>query len=181
MNNVTEPSSRPLARGLPAPLARYPSLLEINVKVWLYRLSQEAGRAITLGEIADATLDGLAGQGFDWIWLLSVWRRSAASMAVSRSNPAWRAEFLAALPDLTEDDICGSGFAIGAYEVEAALGGKAGLAMFRARLAQRGLRLMLDFVPNHTALDHPWVRTNPDFYVQGSEESLAAEPANFQR
>jgi len=156
-------------------------LLEINAKVWLYRLSQEAGRAITLGEIADATLDGLAGQGFDWIWLLSVWRRSAASMAVSRSNPAWRAEFLAALPDLTEDDICGSGFAIGAYEVEAALGGKAGLAMFRARLAQRGLRLMLDFVPNHTALDHPWVRTNPDFYVQGSEESLAAAPENYQR
>ncbi len=46
--------------------------------------------------------------------------------------------------------------------------------MFRARLAARGLRLMLDFVPNHTALDHPWVRTHPDFYVQGNEQVLAA-------
>src|ERR1051326_6754219 len=116
MNSATGPSTGSLAGGLPARLPRYPSLIEINAKAWLHRLSQEASRAITLDQITDATLDSLAGQGFDWIWLLSVWRRSAASRAVSRSNPAWRAEFQAALPDLTEEDICGSGFAISAYE-----------------------------------------------------------------
>ena len=31
------------------------------------------------------------------------------------------------------------------------------LARLRDRLRERGLRLMLDFVPNHTGLDHPWV------------------------
>ncbi len=100
-----------------------------------------------------------------------MWRTGAASRAVSRSNPAWQAEFRTALPDLTQDDICGSGFAISAYEVDEALGGKAALAAFRARLAARGLRLMLDFVPNHTALDHPWTKTHPDFYVEGSEQA----------
>src|SRR5438105_12515013 len=149
MNSATGPSTVFLAGGLPARLPRYPSLLEINAKVWLYRLSQEAGRAITLGEITDATLDSLAARGFDWIWLLSVWRRSAASRAVSRGNPAWRAEFQAALPDLTEEDICESGFAIGAYEVEEVLGGKAGLSMFRARLARHGLRRRFDCVLNY--------------------------------
>jgi Alpha amylase, catalytic domain len=185
MNSASEPRAgsvprQPAAAGL-AWLPRYPSLLEINTWVWLYRLSQKAGKAITLGEVDDATLDGLARQGFDWVWLLGVWRRSAASRAVSRGEHAWRAEFQAVLPDLTEEDICGSGFAIGAYEVEEALGGKSALAEFRARLAQRGLRLMLDLVPNHTALDHPWVKTNPDFFVQGSEESLAAAPENYVR
>ncbi|MBN9089098.1 MAG: alpha-amylase [Reyranella sp.] len=147
---------------------RYPSLLEINTRVWLRRLSREAGRPVTLATVDDAHLDDIARRGFDWVWLLSVWRTGAASRAVSRSNPAWQAEFRSALPDLTEDDICGSGFAIAAYEVDDALGGTAALAAFRSRLAARGTRLMLDFVPNHTALDHPWVRAHPDFYVQGS-------------
>ena len=164
-----------------ASLPRYPSLFEINTRVWLDRLSREAGRPITLATVDDAILDDLARQGFDWIWLLSVWQTGAASRAVSRSNLAWRAEFEAALTDLTEPDICGSGFAISAYEVDEALGGKAALPDFRARLAARGLRLMLDFVPNHTALDHPWVAARPDFYVQGDEQALAAAPANYYR
>ena len=161
--------------------ARYPTLLEINTRVWLRRLSQEAGRQVTLANVDDAILDDIARRGFDWIWLLSVWRTGAAGRVVSRSNPAWQAEFRSALADLTEDDICGSGFSISAYEVDEALGGNAALAEFRARLAARGLLLMLDFVPNHTALDHPWVRAHPDFYVQGSEQALAATAENYYR
>ena len=160
---------------------RYPSLYEINTRAWLCRLSQEAGKPVTLADVDDATLDDLARRGFDWIWLLSVWRTGPASRAVSRGTPAWQAEFRAALPDLMEDDICGSGFAISAYEVDEALGGKAALAAFRTRLAARGLRLMLDFVSNHTALDHPWVKTHPDFYAQGNEQALAAAPGNYCR
>jgi len=169
-----------LSSGADSPrLPRYPSLIEINTRAWLYHLSLEAGRPITLVEIDDATLDDFSRRGFDWVWLLSVWQTGAASRALSRRHPAWRAEFQAVLPDLTEEDICGSGFAISAYEVDEALGGKAALAEFRARLAARGLRLMLDFVPNHTALDHPWVRACPDFYVEGREQELAAAPENY--
>src|SRR5689334_16870229 len=94
---------------------RYPSLPEINTRVWLRRLSEEAGRTVTLATVDDAILDDLVHRGFDWIWLLSVWRTGTASRALSRSNPVWQAEFRLALPDLKEDDICGSGFAITAY------------------------------------------------------------------
>jgi Alpha amylase, catalytic domain len=160
---------------------RYPSLFEINARVWLDRLSCEAGRRLTLADVDDAVLDDLAQCGFDWVWLLGVWQTGAAGRAVSRSNPAWQPAFRAALADLTERDICGSCFAITAYEVDDRLGGRAALASLRARLAARGVRLMLDFVPNHTALDHPWVRANPDFYVRGSEQALAAQPENYKR
>src|SRR5262249_6709536 len=71
-----------------------------------------------------------------------------------RSNPQWRDEFQTVLPDLIEDDISGSGFAITAYTVGEMLGGERALAQFRQRLARRGIKPMLDFVPNHT---HPTI------------------------
>ena len=160
---------------------RYPSLYQLNTRVWLERLSREAGRRITLEDIDDATIDSFAERGFDWIWLLSVWQTGAAGRAVSRSNPQWRDEFQTVLPDLIEDDISGSGFAITAYTVGEVLGGERALAQFRERLARRGIKLMLDFVPNHTAPDHPWVKTHPEYYVEGSEEMVAAKPENYLR
>jgi glycosidase len=162
-------------------MGRYPTLFQINTRAWLRRLSREAGKQVTLADIDDGTLDGFAESGFDWVWLLSVWQTGAAGRAVSRGNPQWRAEFESVLPDLSEDDICGSGFAIAAYRVSEALGGETALAKFREKLARRNIRLMLDFVPNHTAPDHPWVRIHPDFYVQGDEAALSAAPHNYTR
>lgn len=162
-------------------MSSYPSLLQINTRVWLRQLSQSAGRKITLSDIDDSIFDSWVEAGFDWIWLLSVWQTGAAGRAVSRANPDWRAEFKTVLPDLTEDDICGSGFAITAYKVSDALGGDTALAQFRSKLSARGIRLMLDFVPNHTAPDHPWVITNPDYYVSGDDHALATAPNNYLR
>jgi hypothetical protein len=160
---------------------RYPTLFQINTRVWLQRLSREAGKPITLAHIDDSTIEGFAEQGFDWIWLLSVWQIGAAGRAVSRGNPQWRAEFKTVLPDLTEDDIGGSGFAITAYTVSDAVGGERALALFRERLARRGIKLLLDFVPNHTAPDHPWVKTHPDYYMEGNAAALATSPYNYLR
>lgn len=160
---------------------RYPSLYQINTRVWLTQLAEGLGRPATLDDIPDAELDRLAGQGFDWVWLLSVWQTGAAGQRVSRTNPEWRKEFVQTLPDLREADIAGSGFAITGYFVHRELGGDQALARLRERLRKRGLRLMLDFVPNHTALDHPWVLEHPEYYVAGSEADLARAPENFTR
>src|SRR5262249_9097271 len=94
------------------PEPRYPSLFQINTRVWLTELSQRLGRPATLDDIPDAELDRLATMGFDWVWFLSVWRTGSAGQQVSRSNPEWRREFEETLPDLRQEDIAGSGFAI---------------------------------------------------------------------
>jgi glycosidase len=160
-------------------MPRYPSLYQINTRVWLTELSRRQGRAATLDDIPDAELDRLAEMGFDWVWLLSVWRTGPAGQQVSRSHPEWRREFEETLSDLREEDIAGSGFAITGYTVHPALGGDAALARVRERLRDRGIRLMLDFVPNHTGLDHPWVEDHPEYYVSGTELDLARAPQNY--
>jgi hypothetical protein len=160
---------------------RYPSLYQINTRVWLTDLSATLGRKATLDDIPDAELDRLAALGFDWLWLLSVWRTGPAAQQVSRTNSEWRHEFQETLPDLREEDIAGSGFAITGYTVHPSLGGDAALARVRQRLRDRGLRLMLDFVPNHMAPDHPWVEQHPEYFVGGSESDLAQAPQNYTR
>jgi hypothetical protein len=159
----------------------YPSLYQVNTRVWLTQLSRELGRPATLGDIPDADLDSLAQKGFDWVWFLSVWQTGLAGQRISRQNPEWRREFQETLPDLKEEDIPGSGFAITGYTVHRSLGGDAALARLRERLRKRGLRLMLDFVPNHTGLDHPWVEDHPEYYIAGTESDLAQAPQNYTR
>jgi Alpha amylase, catalytic domain len=161
--------------------AFHPVLYQINTRVWLTELSRALGRPAMLDDIPDSDLDRLAETGFDWVWLLSVWQTGPAGQRISRSHPEWRREFQETLPDLREEDIAGSGFAITGYTVHAQLGGDAALARLRERLRQRGLRLMLDFVPNHTGLDHPWVEEHPEYYIAGTERDLAQAPQNYTR
>jgi hypothetical protein len=158
----------------------FPALYQINTRVWLTALSRRQGRAATLDDIPDAELDRIAAMGFDWVWLLSVWQTGRAGREESLGNPEWREEFRHTLPDLTDADIGGSGFAITGYTVHQDLGGAPALARIRARLRSRGLRLMLDVVPNHTGLDHPWVESHPEYYVAGGELELTRNPRNYR-
>ncbi|MBP7865343.1 MAG: alpha-amylase [Acidobacteria bacterium] len=158
-----------------------PLLYQLNTRVFLTDLSRRLGRPANLDDVPDDELDRLAGLGADWVWFLSVWRTGLAGQRVSRGNPDWRREFQETLPDLVDDDIPGSGFAITGYAVHPDLGGDAALARLRERLRARGLRLMLDFVPNHTAPDHPWVEEHPGFYIEGTEEDLTRAPQNWGR
>ena len=157
----------------------YPSLYQINTRVWLTELPRSLGRRATLDDIPDGELDALAKKGFDWIWLLSVWQTGPEAQRVSRTNPGLLDEFRDTLPDLREEDIVGSGFAITGYTVHEALGGDAALARLRERLTKRGLRLMLDFVPNHMGLGHPWVEDHPEYFIQGTELDRARAPQNY--
>jgi glycosidase len=160
---------------------RCPALYQLNTGIRLAELGRALGRPATLDDIPDSDLDGLAAAGFDWLWLLGVWQTGKAGRQVSMRIPALMTEFQRLLPDLTAADIPGSCFAIKGYHAGRALGGNPALARIRKRLHKRGMRLLLDFVPNHTALDHPWVQTHPDYYIHGSADDLANAPQNFCR
>ena len=39
--------------------------------------------------------------------------------------------------------------------------------------------LILDFVPNHTAIDHSWLSEHPEYYVLGNAPDFLNQPENF--
>jgi hypothetical protein len=149
--------------------------------VLLTDLSRALRRPAALDDIPEAELDRLAGNGFDWVWLLGVWQTGAVGRKIALENPEWKSEFQQLLPDFSERDVCGSCFAIRSYEVHSDFGGNSALERLRRRLDKRRMRMLLDFVPNHTAPDHAWVQQHPEYYVQGSEEQLGREPQNYTR
>ncbi len=112
----------------------HPALYEINTRLWLQELSRELGHRATLDHLPDQTLDDIAGLGFDWVWLLGVWQTGAAGRQVSLTHREWRREFQEILPDLREEDVCGSPFAVRSYAVHADFGGEPALFRLRQRL-----------------------------------------------
>ena len=157
----------------------YPSLYQVNTRVLLTQLSRELKRQATFDDIPDSELDLIAARGFDWVWFLSVWQTGQAAQQISRSNPEWIEEFEKTLTDLRQEDIGGSGFAITDYVGHRDLGGDAALDRLRRRLRARGLRLMLDLVPNHTGPDHRWVEEHPEYFIAGTEQDRDREPQNY--
>lgn len=153
----------------------HPLLYEINTRVWLRQLTARERRPVTLANVPDSELAEWQRLGFTHIWLMGVWSGGPRSRAKAMETPAQREEYAKVLPDCRDDDIAASPYSIADYLVPEALGGEAGLQQFRRRINQKGLKLMLDFVPNHLGLDHPWLSQRPELFVQ----SAAQVPGTF--
>lgn len=158
---------------------RYPAIYEINTWVWLSGLSQELGVRLNLGCVPDSEWDAIAEYGCDAVWLMGVWERSPAGIAIANRNEGLLGDFRRALPDFVSADNVGSPYCIRRYEVDQQLGGPGGLATAREELAKRGMRLLLDFVPNHVAPDHPWVTEHPEYFIRGTADDAQKDPWSF--
>lgn len=161
------------------PLRPHAHLYEINTWVWLEELSRRAGRVLTLGRVPDQEWDRLQAMGFDLVWLMGVWRRSPEGRRIAQTDPSLFPGYDAALPGWQPEDVVGSAYAVRAYEPDPRIGTWDELDTVRATLHARGMRLVLDFVPNHTARDHAWITEQPEYYILGDERSLVERPSDF--
>jgi hypothetical protein len=157
----------------------HPHLYEINTWTWLEQLSARLGKNITLAEVPDSEWDSLANSGFHIIWLMGVWQRSPLSRQINLQNPANAGQFNLALPGWKPSDVISSPYAVAGYVPDARIGSWYALDVAREKLRARGMALFLDFVGNHTALDHPWMRERPDFYVQVPQEEFQKNPSLY--
>ena len=158
----------------------HPHLYEISAWPWLKAQSARAGKEITLANLPADTWDALEKRGFDCVYLMGVWQRSAIGRLMARTERGLIGEYDRLLPGWSMADVPGSPYCIQAYEPDARMGGWKGLDAVREALASRGMGLVLDFVPNHTGFDHRWIRSNPEYYVQGTLDHYRLEPQSFR-
>jgi hypothetical protein len=156
-----------------------PVIYEVNTAVWLDERSRVAGRRLTLADVPPSDWDSVTPAGADAVWLMGVWQRSPAGLAVANANSELQASFRQALPDVQPSDIIGSPYCVRRYVVDDSFGGRKGLANARKALSDRGARLVLDYVPNHVAPDHPWTTEHPERFVRGGPGDLEADPAGW--
>ncbi len=156
-------------------------LFEINTRLWLKVLSAKYDKIITLANVPSWEINYLYGLGFDAVWLMGVWSPSKAGREVALRHEGLRGEFLNVLPDLHPEDVACSPYCISGYKVPKSLGGASGLAEFKKALNNRGMKLIVDFVPNHLAMDHQWISVHPDYFIRGSSDDIARDPLTFFR
>ncbi len=161
------------------PWPKHPVIYEINTWVWLSELGRKYQKPVNLATVPPEEWEAIASRGFDAVWFMGVWERSPAGIAISMRNPGLLEDFRRALPDFSAEDNVGSPYCVRRYVVDEHLGGPRGLAAAREKLAERGLRLILDFVPNHVAPDHPWVFEHPEYFVQGNADEAKNDPFSF--
>src|SRR5262245_44784963 len=146
-----------------------PLAYEINTRCWLRELAaQREGNpaSASLDSVPDAEFERWRNLGFTHIWLMGVWPTGPRSRAAALADPASRLSLSDTISDCQEGDFAGSPFAVADYTVARELGGEIALQKFRKQLHAHGLRLLLDFVPNHLGLDHAWVTERPELFVQ---------------
>jgi hypothetical protein len=159
----------------------HPHLYEINTMAWLDRLSARFDRVVKLADVPDAEWDALARRGFDVVWLMGMWQRSPEALKIELGDAQNRPVFDQALPGWKPEDVAPSPYSVAQYAPDPRIGTWDSLDRVREKLRARGMALFLDFVGNHTALDHPWTRAHPEFYVQGTQEDFGRDPSSFFR
>jgi hypothetical protein len=148
-----------------------PILIQVNTRLWLDKLSRELNRQATLDDISDQSLHQLADQGFDWLYLLGIWLTGEKEAELARAEPSLQSEAKRLLGIIGDQAICASCFAISGYDVPENWGGSAALKRLEKRIHRFGLHLMLDFIPNHTGVSHPWALSNPDYFIGADGEN----------
>ena len=143
-------------------LSTHPILYEISTRPWLYELSQKYGKSITkLKDIPTKEFDALQKKGIEIVWMMGVWKLGAYGLEFDRKQ-----DYSSVLPGWTLDDVIGSPYAITEYTCNPDIGTDDDLIWLRKEINKRGMKLMLDFVPNHSAIDAPTATSNPKLYMR---------------
>ena len=109
---------------------------------------------------------------------MGVWERSPAGLAIALRTTELRRAFRGRAARPRPGDVVGSPYCVRRYVVDdRARRPRRAWPRARAELAERGRRLVLDYVPNHVAPDHPWVTEHPSTFVPAPATDLARDPA----
>ncbi|MBN1970496.1 MAG: alpha-amylase [Candidatus Delongbacteria bacterium] len=138
-------------------------IYEVNTASFMFEMKTKYGDETTLASIPNSWFESL--RNFDTVWMMGVWKRSEKSRQIARSHSGLIRDFKQYLSDYKEEDVFGSPYSVYSYEVDPYFGGNAALVIFRDKLKKYNIKLILDFVPNHFAVDTPLLDIAPDLFL----------------
>jgi len=157
-----------------------PSLFEINTRVWIRRFDTPDKKA-TLDDVPDAYWDLLKELGIDYIWLMGIWKTDDEAVKKYCFDENLTPDYKRALKDWRDEDVAGSPYAIDRYEVNPKLGSEESVLKIRDTLHKRGMKLFLDFIPNHFHAESSLINIVPDIFLTVNEETYQRDPHTFYK
>ncbi len=155
-----------------------PSLYEINTRVWLRRFDQGVQKS-TLADVPNSYWDDFSKKGFDYIWLMGVWKICDSVIEKYCFEEYLVKSYKRALKDWEPKDVVGSPFAVAEYKINPVLGLKRSLLELKSQLNKKGMKLILDFVPNHFSAESPLIKTQPEIFLSVDQEQYKNDPYTF--
>lgn len=151
-----------------------PRILEINTRVWLKKK-----KLTSVAEISESQIDEWKDLGFDYIWLMGIWKTNKDIIAQYCFEPDLVSSYTNALKDWRTEDIIGSPYSIDCYEVNPDLGTESELLQLRERLHKKGIKLILDFVSNHLSVGSRLVKEKKEIFLPADEYLFRNDPYTF--
>ncbi|MBI3291670.1 MAG: hypothetical protein HYZ73_02515 [Elusimicrobia bacterium] len=140
-------------------------MYELNMRTW--GATRDAEGRIRVGQFRAITardLRMLVRKGFRAIWIMGIWKVGERAKDISKRYA---------------EDFVGSPFAISDYTLDPDLGTADDFRALVSRAHREGLKVLVDFVPNHTSLDSRLLAEHPELFIhrvlQGEEATLPEE------
>ena len=145
------------------------TLYEINTRVWIRDFDTPEKKA-KLADVPNDYWTGLTAKGVNLIWLMGIWKTCDSVIEECCFQEGLVSSYKKALKDFTKKDVIGSPYAIDEYVINPALGSGKDLIQLKKKLNSFGLKLILDFIPNHFSSGSVMIEKHPDIFIEADEE-----------
>ena len=148
-------------------MIKNPVLLQINTRVWFNEIKDDYTtnpEKFYLDSLPESVWESFKNRRFDVIYLLGVWQVDKLTEDIFNKKNL-KQEFDYVFPRWQWNDTCGSPFSINKYAINPNFGNENTLENLKIKLNKIGLKLILDFVPNHFGLQTEYVGTS-NFFIE---------------
>jgi hypothetical protein len=155
-----------------------PHLIEINARVFLNAMRKNyQSPDMSISMIPDEEWLKLKHLGFDIVWLMGVWKTSEISKSISMDEDFLR-DFVSK-NNMDISAISSSPYAVKKYVLDDFFGFEWELKALKDKLNSFGMKLFLDFVSNHMAIDSDFSNECIDCFVCGEKQDYEANKDLF--
>lgn len=161
-------------------MIEHDKLFEINTRIWLKRF-KTGEKAAKLSDVPDTYWQELADKGIKVIWLMGIWKTCDSLIERCCFEEGLIQSYDRALKEWQKENIIGSPYAIDKYEINPKIGTKKDLENLRKTLHKLGMKLILDFIPNHFSADSEVIKTNPEIFLECKPEHFEQDSLTFYK